>query len=360
MDLKQIVKKLQEYAKPHTACDWDNTGLLVEPTDKLLVKKVLVTCDLTEPVFNEALEMGVNLIVSYHPAISYEKPLKRLTQADWEGRSIVRCIENKIAVYSPHTTWDNKNGGINDWIMQAFETKRIESVENNFDNKSPCGFAQSILINLPTGTQLDKFLVNTSKLANLKFIGHKEIIVDTKIEQSLVECEILSSAKGVLKLIEIVNGLFDDATGVLASLRIQEIKKPLMKNVGLGRIGYLKKPMKISDLIGLIKTYLNMSTFRLALGHGKNLDDYVSVVAIGAGCCSGLLNDVRADFIITGEFLHEEIVHEVSRGVSMIVTDHTNTERGYLEIFRKRMIEICGPDVEICVSGRDRDPLVYT
>ncbi len=120
MDLKLVVKSLQYYGKPHTACDWDNTGLLVEPSGKLLVKKILLTCDLTEPVFTEALAKSINLIISYHPAISYQTPLKRLTQSNWEERSIVKCIENRIAVFSPHTTWDNKDGGINDWIMQAF------------------------------------------------------------------------------------------------------------------------------------------------------------------------------------------------------------------------------------------------
>jgi len=75
------------------------------------------------------------------------------------------------------------------------------------------------------------------------------------------------------------------------------------------------------------------------------------------------LNDVNADFIITGEFLHEEIVHEVSRGVSMIITDHTNTERGYLEVFKKKIVEslrlVC-EDIQVSVSEIDRDPLVYT
>ena len=62
MDLKLVVKSLQDYAKPHTACDWDNTGLLVEPSEKLKVKKILLTCDLTEPVFTEALASAPALI----------------------------------------------------------------------------------------------------------------------------------------------------------------------------------------------------------------------------------------------------------------------------------------------------------
>ncbi len=120
MDLKQLVKRLEEYGQKRIACDWDNVGLLVEPSGPLEVKKVLVTNDLTEPVLEEAIQKNVNCIVSYHPAIF--APLKRLTQVEWKQRSIVKCIENRIAVYSPHTVWDAIEGGINDWIIRAFGT----------------------------------------------------------------------------------------------------------------------------------------------------------------------------------------------------------------------------------------------
>lgn len=118
MNLKLLVKRLQEYANLKIACDWDNIGLLVEPSGDFDVRKVLLTTDLTEPVLEEALRLNVNMIISYHPVIV--DPLKRLTQSEWKQRSIVRCIENRIAVYSPHTSWDSINGGINDWIMDAF------------------------------------------------------------------------------------------------------------------------------------------------------------------------------------------------------------------------------------------------
>ena len=56
MDLKVVVKRLQEYANINLACDWDNVGLLVEPSEKLIVKKILITNDLTEPVLEESIE----------------------------------------------------------------------------------------------------------------------------------------------------------------------------------------------------------------------------------------------------------------------------------------------------------------
>jgi putative NIF3 family GTP cyclohydrolase 1 type 2 len=86
----------------------------------------------------------------------------------------------------------------------------------------------------------------------------------------------------------------------------------------------------------------------------------VYTVAIGAGCCTDLLNNVNADIIITGEFLHHEILHEVSRGVSVIATDHSNTERGYIEFFKTKFSQMMlNKDVEILISETDRDPLEY-
>ena len=49
-----------------------------------------------------------------------------------------------------------------------------------------------------------------------------------------------------------------------------------MKNVGLGRIGYLKRPIKISEIIEIVKSYLNLKNFRLALGDGKSLGKFLS------------------------------------------------------------------------------------
>ena len=112
LGLNQMVDRLQEFAPLNTATDWDNVGLLVEPTRPLIVSKILVTNDLTETVLNEAIANKVNLIVSYHPAIVGMftphvslLPLTRLTQNKWKESSIIKCIENHIAVYSPHTTW---------------------------------------------------------------------------------------------------------------------------------------------------------------------------------------------------------------------------------------------------------------
>ena len=64
----------------------------------------------------EAIESGVNLIVSHHPILF--RATKKLTTANAEGRMLLNLVQAGIAIFSPHTAFDNCAGGINDQIAQ--------------------------------------------------------------------------------------------------------------------------------------------------------------------------------------------------------------------------------------------------
>ena len=92
------------------------------------------------------------------------------------------------------------------------------------------------------------------------------------------------------------------------------------------------------------------------------LDDEIKTIAVGAGSGSRVLNGSKADLVVTGEFSHHEILGETHRGVSVIVTDHSNTERFYLKHFKSRFEQLLGKyneSIDIHVSETDRDPLEY-
>jgi len=118
MDLKEVVSRLHKFAPPWLSESWDNVGLLVEPSPPHIVDKLLLTNDLTETVTDEAVGMNISMILSYHPPVF--KPLKRLNQQSWKERIVVKCIENRIAVFSPHTCYDALQGGVNDWLISPF------------------------------------------------------------------------------------------------------------------------------------------------------------------------------------------------------------------------------------------------
>ena len=82
MDLNAVTKTLEKFAPTSYAGSWDNVGLLIEPSGPKVVKKVMLTNDLTEPVMQECLNAQVDMIISYHPPIF--RPLKRITSKSWK------------------------------------------------------------------------------------------------------------------------------------------------------------------------------------------------------------------------------------------------------------------------------------
>lgn len=106
--LEDVVNKLDKHAPLSIAESWDNVGLLLEPSSPHIVSHMFLTNDLTEGVLNEALDKGVDMIFSYHPPIFTS--IKRITQNKWKDRLIIKCLENRIAIYSPHTSYDNVKG----------------------------------------------------------------------------------------------------------------------------------------------------------------------------------------------------------------------------------------------------------
>lgn len=116
-----MVDRLQKYASPSLAASWDNVGLLVEPSAPHHVSRLLLTNDTSLAVIAEAMKLKVDMIISYHPPIF--NPIKRLTQKSWKEKVIIQCLENKIAIYSPHTSYDVLHNGLNDWLGAAFSKR---------------------------------------------------------------------------------------------------------------------------------------------------------------------------------------------------------------------------------------------
>jgi dinuclear metal center YbgI/SA1388 family protein len=65
----------------------------------------------------ESLSSKTSVIVAYHPPIF--KGLTALTLSNPLQRSLLRCVENGISIYSPHTSLDSVWGGVNDWLADV-------------------------------------------------------------------------------------------------------------------------------------------------------------------------------------------------------------------------------------------------
>lgn len=121
MDLKALLSSLNDFASLSFAESWDNVGLLVEPSPPHTVNTLFLTNDLTEEVMEEALQKKADLILSYHPPIF--RPMKHITWKTWKERLVIRALENRVAIYSPHTAYDAAPQGVNSWLAKGLGEK---------------------------------------------------------------------------------------------------------------------------------------------------------------------------------------------------------------------------------------------
>ena len=120
MKVKDILSYLESLYPPHTACDFDNVGLLVGDSESGVTGAVAaLDCDINAVKF--AKENGANLIITHHPVIF--DPLKSVT----ENSIVFHLIKNGISVISMHTNLDVGAGGVNDLLCEKLCLKDIIS-----------------------------------------------------------------------------------------------------------------------------------------------------------------------------------------------------------------------------------------
>lgn len=112
-----VCRTLEELAPVGLAESWDNVGLLLGHRNWQV--STLMTClTLTERVAVEAVERGVQMVITHHPILF--RPAKRLTDDTAEGRIIMKLMTSGIAVYSAHTAFDSAPAGINQQLAEGF------------------------------------------------------------------------------------------------------------------------------------------------------------------------------------------------------------------------------------------------
>ncbi|OMH82422.1 NIF3-like protein 1 [Zancudomyces culisetae] len=142
----------------------------------------------------------------------------------------------------------------------------------------------------------------------------------------------------------------------------------------MGRILTLATPIAIDELIQRVKKNFELKHLRVCrapihdskLGSGAKK---IQKIAICAGSGSSVLvnagvgsagkegaEEVPVDCYFTGEMSHHEVLLAKSKNISVILTEHSNSERGYLKVLQGYMQKEL-TDVDVVVSKTDKDPL---
>ncbi len=367
MSWKEWIAVLESLAPLRFAESWDKVGVQIEGR-KRRIRQAYLTIDLTRAVADEVVEAGAEAVVSYHPFIF--EPLAALRRDVPKEGVALTLVEKGISVYSPHTALDAAPGGINDWLVEAFPKAKSEPLIPLSEH--PQGQEMKLVVFTPR--RVVPALREALGDVGLGRIGLYDLcsfgVEGTGSFRGAPECrpavgqpERLEEVDEVRLEMVMPRRAVNEAVRVIRRVHpyeepafdIYELSARPREDVGAGRLVRLARPVTLSTVVRRVKEHLGLSHLRVAespLGARK-----ISTVALCAGAGGSMLTGVSADLWLTGEMRHHDVLAATERGIHVVLSEHTHTERGYLRHFRSRLEEACERRVRWVVSRRDESPL---
>ena len=357
------VKHLDAFTPPHTAASWDNVGLLLgdhgSPCDRAM------TClTVTGDVVAEAVDERVELIVAHHPILF--KGAKNLSDATPEGRLLQPLMRAGIAVYSPHTAFDNCPGGINDGLAERFGLQNVRPLR--FKEAAPEYKLVTFVAKADlTAVSAAVFAAGGGVIGNYEQCsfrspgkgtffgasganptvgraGRREEVPEFRVEFLVPESKLTAAVAGLRNAHSYEEPAFD-----LYPL------KPKRGHAGEGRIGELGAALPLRDFAALVKQTCRANAIQY-VGAG---DRPVQTVALACGAAGEYLPDSlrgNADVFVTGEARFHELLTAEAAGIAMVLPGHYASERPGVEDLAERLKKAF-PSSEVWASRYECDPL---
>ena len=350
---------------PALAADWDNVGLLLGERNTP-VSRVITCLTVTPEVVAEAVETGASLIVSHHPILF--RGTKKLSSDSAEGRLLLPLLRNGIAVYSPHTAFDNAPGGINDHLAGLLGLTHVRPLRRR-DAEKRC----KIVVFVPSGDQAA--VADAMFAAGAGVIGeYRECGFRTPGTGTFFGSEAANPAVGEKgRRMEVAEDRLEVVcpehlvAAVVAAMRAAHRYeepafdvyplKPLPGAGGEGRLGELPGELSLATLAQKIRHNLQTGAVQM-VGSAKRT---VTRVAIACGAAGEFLKDAikaKADVFLTGEMRFHDYLHAEAEGIALLLPGHYATERPAVEQLALRLARDF-PGVAVTASEREHDPVSW-
>ncbi len=360
-----IIADLEEFAPPDLAADWDNVGLLLgDPS--AVVESVLTCLTVTPEVAAEAVEGGYQLIVTHHPILF--RGAKRLTTTTPEGRTVLELARAGVAVYSPHTAFDNTQDGINDRLVRLLRLTDVEPLRPR-EGRRQC----KVVVFVPDA--------DLGKVSDALFAAGAGVIGEYR------ECSFRLAGTGTFFGGDASNptvgqkgrreevsewrleavcpeGLVDRVIAAMRQAHSYEEPaydvyplRPGRSSRGEGRVGRLPAATPLKDLAAWVRTGLSCGPVQLVGDDGR----LVERVALACGAAGEFLRDAAragAGAFLTGEMRFHDYLAAQAQGVALILPGHYATERFAVEELAVWLQERWG-DLMVKASLRESDPVTW-
>ncbi len=367
MKLKDITTTIEKMVPLKLAQGWDNVGLLIGDEQRN-VKNILLTIDITKDVLAEAKRLKTDLIISYHPVIW--DGLKKIT-ADGSTSVVYDLVRSGIAVFSIHTALDSAIGGVNDGLAEIVGIVDAKPIGDYVESPAGDNYKLVVFIPIKSAAKVSNaiFAAGAGAIGNYSHCSFQTQGTGTFLPLEGAKLAIGKKGK-VEKVVEVrfetivPAEKLDDCIAAMKKAHPYETPAfdvfKLYDNqnkFGLGRIGKLEKPMRVSKIIERIKKHTGARAMGI-VGDEKRL---VKTAAVCAGSCGKIINSViaaEADLYLTGELKHHHALAAQEAGLTCICLSHSVSERFILKKFAKELQKQLKP-VTIRISKKDADPFTW-
>jgi len=348
-DLKELLDNISEFNLAET---WDNVGLSLG-SDNAKIDNVLVCLDLTLDSIKAARKASCNLIITHHPLIF--KEIKKIEYDDPTGKIIKEAITSNINHIACHTNLDKSKGGLNDIVASYLGLEDTAPILPDSD-------LYKIVVFVPhkDSQRVHKAMsvAGGGRLGNYDYTSFRTSGVGT--------FRPLLGANPALGQINTINEVEENRLEMIVSgQKIKAVGKAMLKahpyeevaydvyklapgstssDVGLGRIGYLEKPLKMAGLIKKLSkdfTFIRTNTTKAKL---------VKKIAVCTGSGASLLTEVvkqKADVYLTGDISYHHVDLANKLGLSLIEVGHFDLESFAMKRFSTMLNKQLSPNIKV-------------
>jgi dinuclear metal center YbgI/SA1388 family protein len=358
-----VMDFLETAAPLSLAAEGDNVGLLLG--DRAAKVERLMTClTVTPESAAEAVAEKAQLIVSHHPILY--RPTQRLTRAYPEGRFLLDLAQAGIAVYSPHTSFDNARGGINELLAKRLGLTDVVPLRKRegtrqcklvvFVPEQDLEAVSNALFQAGAG-HIGQYRECSFRLAGVgTFFGteHTSPTVGEKGKREQVQEWRLEAVCPENQVERAVTALRRAHSYEEPAYDVYPLR-PAPSDLGEGRIGRLAKPLPLSKLAQRCKTVLKTRPVGLVGDPEKQVER----VAIACGAGGEFLRDAqraRVEVFLTGELRFHDYLSAQAQGLALLLPGHYATERCGVEDLAARLQERW-PELRVWASQREADPV---
>jgi dinuclear metal center YbgI/SA1388 family protein len=370
LPLGQVMAALDARYDPALAEDGDAVGLVCGDPDEV-VRSVLFAVDPTAEVVDEAIEAGVDLLVTHHPLL--RTAVHGVPASDPRGRLVHRLVRAGVALFVAHSNAARAAGhGVSDSLAAVLglgDVRPLESVAAPETDTlvvfAPVGVSDSLVDALSAAgagvignytrcvwqtTGTGSFIPGPGTHPAIGRRGQVERVPEVRLEMVVPR----SGRPEVLRVLRELHPYEDPGYAFFEN-------SATTSRAGRGRVGGLIRPVTLREFAERVATTLpgTPGGVRIA-GDPERIVRTVAVCGGSGGSMLDAATAAGADVFLTSDLAHQTVADSrEAPGPALCDVPHSASESPWLADAAGLLHRDLGARVQVTVSARPSDPWTW-